>query len=938
MINPLHIPTRGRDWHVWKQGILSLLTLLMLGLTEGYAQENAKDSLHFTEDHPVVFEDTWDLWPYSFLEDGKPTGYSVDLVRMIFEELKLPYEIKLKDSQKALEDLQNGKSDVMMGMKAPFHDNYGQYGNIALNLFTHSVVYVKGNPHPIKKLEDLAKNRVIVRNKSFSHHLMQERGWGKNAIPFNDMKEAVLQVSTDGEGIIVWNTMSLKWLLSQYHLDNLEIEPLEMPHGEYRFFSNNPQLLALMDSTYAVLRAQDKLQELQNKWFYPERKDTGIPSWIWTVTYILILFLFCILGYYIFYNLRARRMTRSIRRENTRLALTLKASSVRIWTYDIKQQTITWLDKNGNKKHEYTLLQFFSNYTSQDLEKMMHALNQLASEKIESTELQIKLPSGNDINDIRDYVISLSVFHRDKSGKPTVIIGTYNDISEDRRRQNRVKDTLIRYQAIFDSVMVDMIYFDPKGNLVDLNDKACHTFGVERKEILNKDISIMELYGLREDDIPQNLFDTFYATTRLELPYGKKDKKTVWYELKIQPLYDKIEDGLLGLYGTGREVTELSTFYHLRQEGMEQLNKANKEVGRYIDNINYALRVGGMRFVIYHPGTHIMSIYSTITEVQQELTQSRAINLLEEQSKIEALKILMSMDNHTATHIDVTLRTILRQEDGRARYIQLLLIPSSFSKSNEYFGICRDVSELKNTEEQLEKEAARAQEIETIKNAFLHNMNYEIRTPLNSIVGFAEFFQMPHSPEDEKVFVDEIKNNAASLLKLINNILFLSRIDAGMIDIKIQPVDFALAFDSMCHTFWGNNLKKDKVDFIVENHYSHMVLDTDVQNIGHILEQIIINAIQFTEKGSIRVRYDYTGDQLIVAVEDTGCGIPQHLTEQIFERFSTGANNGTGLGLSICKELVRLLGGNINIKSTEGKGTTVWFSIPCKAKDIERKK
>lgn len=937
MINPLYIPTRGRNCHAWKQGILSLLTLLLFGLTEGYAQENLKDSLHFTEDHPVVFEDAWDLWPYSFLEDGKPTGYSVDVVRMIFEELKLPYEIKLKDSQKALEDLKNGKSDVMMGMKAPFHDNYGQYGNIALNLFTHSVVYVKGNPQPIQTIEDLAKKRVIVRNKSFSHHMMQDRGWGKNAIPFNDMKEAVLQVSTDGEGVIVWNTMSLKWLINQYHLDNLEIKPLEMPYGEYRFFSNNPQLLTLMDSTYAVLRAQDKLRELQNKWFYPERKDTGIPSWIWTVVYILILFLFCILGYYIFYNMRARRMTRDIRRGNTRLALTLKASGVRIWTYDIKQQSITWLDKNGNKKHEYTLLQFFSNYTSQDLEKMMQALNQLASEKIESTDLHIKAPSETNSDDMHDYVISLSVFHRDRFGKPTVIIGTHNDISEDRRRQNRVKDTLIRYQAIFDSVMVDMVYFDAKGTLVDLNDKACHTFGVERREILSQEIFIQDLYGLKEDDIPQSLFDTFHATIKLDLPYGKKDKKTVWYELKIQPLFDKTEDGLQGFYGTGREVTELSTFYHLRQEGMQQLNKASKEVSRYIENINYALKVGGMQFVIYQPDRRIMSIYSTITEVQQELTQSRAINLLEEQSKIDALKILMSMDNHTATHIDVTLRTILKQSDGRSRYIQLLLIPSSFSKVHEYFGICRDISELKNTEEQLEKETVKAQEIETIKNAFLRNMNYEIRTPLNSIVGFAEFFQMPHTPEDEKIFVEEIKNNAGSLLKLINNILFLSRIDAGMIEIKTQPTDFALAFDSMCNTFWGNNQKKDNVAFVVENHYNHMVLDIDIQNIGQILEQIIINAIHFTEKGNIRAHYDYTGDQLIVAVEDTGCGIPQHLTGQLFKRFSTGANNGTGLGLSICHELVRLMDGHINIKSTEGKGTTVWFSIPCKAKEIERK-
>ena len=929
-------PHRGSQCCVWKQGLIALLTIWLFAFTQSYAQENTRDSLHFTEDHPVIFEDAWDLWPYSFLEDGQPTGYSVDLVRMIFEELKLPYEIKLKDSRKALEDLESGKSDVMMGMKAPFHDSYGQYGKIALNLFTHSVVYVKGKPQPIFTIEDLAKQRVIVRNNSFSHHLMLDRGWGENAIPFNDMKEAVLQVSTEGEGVILWNTMSLKWLINQYHADNLEMKPVDIPHGEYRFFSKNTQLLALMDSTYAVLRAQDRMQELQNKWFYPERKDTGIPSWIWTVVYILIIFLCCILGYYLFYSIRDRRMTRHIRRENARLALTLKASAVRIWTYDIRQQTITWLDNDGNKKHEYTLLQLFSNYTSQDLEKMMQALNQLADEKAESKELHIRTaaePGG----DMREYIISLSVFHRDKFGKPTVIIGTHHDISEDRKRQDRVKDTLIRYQAIFDSIMVDMVYFDQKGNLVDLNDKACHTFGVERSEFLSKNVNILELYGLQKDDVLQDLFIPFYATIRLDLPFGKKPERTVWYELKIQPLYDRQEDGLQGVYGTGREVTELSTFYHMRQEGIQQLNKASKEVRRYIDNINFALKVGGMQFVIYRPDTHIISIYSNITDVQQQLTQSRAIKLIDEQSKMEALNILMSMDNHTATHIDVTLRTILKQSDGHARYMQLLLIPSSANNSNEYFGICRDVSELKNTEKQLEKETTKAQEIETIKNAFLHNMNYEIRTPLNSIVGFAEFFQMPHTPDDEKVFVDEIKNNASSLLRLINNILFLSRIDAKMIEINTKPADFALAFDSMCHTFWDNNLEKAKVELVVENNYRHMVLDIDIQNIGHILEQIIINAMQFTEKGSIHTRYDYTGDQLFVAVEDTGCGIPPELTDHIFERFSTGASNGTGLGLSICHELIRLMNGHINIKSIEGQGTTVWFSIPCKAKEIERK-
>ena len=133
MINPLHNPQRGSDCCVWKQGLIALLVVLLCGLTQGYAQDQTEDALHFTADDPVVYEDTWDVWPYSFLEDGKPTGYRVDLMRMIFEELGMPYEIKLKDFRKVLNDLKSGKADVMIGLKAPYHDKYGQYGGIALN-------------------------------------------------------------------------------------------------------------------------------------------------------------------------------------------------------------------------------------------------------------------------------------------------------------------------------------------------------------------------------------------------------------------------------------------------------------------------------------------------------------------------------------------------------------------------------------------------------------------------------------------------------------------------------------------------------------------------------------------------------------------------------------------------------------------------------------
>ena len=120
MINPLQNPQRGSNCCVWKRGLIALLVVLLCGLTQGYAQDQTEDALHFTADDPVVYEDTWDVWPYSFLEDGKPTGYRVDLMRMIFEELGMPYEIKLKDFRKVLDDLKSGKADVMIGLKAPY--------------------------------------------------------------------------------------------------------------------------------------------------------------------------------------------------------------------------------------------------------------------------------------------------------------------------------------------------------------------------------------------------------------------------------------------------------------------------------------------------------------------------------------------------------------------------------------------------------------------------------------------------------------------------------------------------------------------------------------------------------------------------------------------------------------------------------------------------
>ena len=110
-----------------------------------------------------------------------------------------------------------------------------------------------------------------------------------------------------------------------------------------------------------------------------------------------------------------------------------------------------------------------------------------------------------------------------------------------------------------------------------------------------------------------------------------------------------------------------------------------------------------------------------------------------------------------------------------------------------------------------------------------------------------------------------------------------------------------------------------------------------MQNIGIVIGQIIANAAQHTTAGQVRARYDYTGEGLVMAFMDTGCGISEEKLSHIFERFTGSTSRGTGLGLPICNEIVRQMGGNITIKSTAGKGTIVWVTIPCQCTEIERK-
>ena len=905
--------------------------------------DNAPDSIiSFSTERPLVYEDAWDLWPYSFLnENGEPVGYNIDLLKLICKRLDIPYVIKLKPTSEALEDLKEGHSDLMMGMDANFHDDFALYGKSVLNLFTHSVAHQKGSQPKVRTIGDLSKYRVIVHEGSFSHHLMKDNGWGSNAEGYEDMKDAILKANSDPECEIVWNTMSLKWLIQKYQATNLQLTPIDIPHGEYKFMSNNSHLLQQLDSVYKLLDSEEQLQPIQNKWFYPERTETGIPSWIWKLAVALAVLAVISLLYYLFYRIQEKRVSEDLQKKNARLSLVLNTSNVRFWTYDIPTKTFTWMDKEGKAERNYTILEFSQRYRREDFERLTEAINQLVRQEKENVTLEMSAKDKGEGGEDREFTIALSVLRRQKSGRPSVIIGTRSDITEERQMQQKAEDAMLRYQAIFNSAMIDMVYYDENGILTDMNQKAGAAFKGGKDAIIAKKITIADVLGEGDVDLqklePIHLTQIFKSADDERALNKHLRRGLLYYELQLMPIYDQ-HHRLLCIYGTGRNVTEVANSYNRKQENLRQLTKANEEVTSYIQNINYVLKVGGIRMVNYSANTHTLTIYNEIGHEQYSLTQTRALALVSDKHKHMAQRILNSMDNHAISPISTTIETTLRVREGYPLCLQIHFVPlvDDSGKVANYFGMCRDVSEMKHTENELAKESAKAQEVETVKNAFLRNMSYEIRTPLNTVVGFAELFQMEHSSDDEVVFVEQIKENSRNLLKLINNILFLSRLDAQMIEIKTEFTDFAQLFDVDCSTSW-ENLRQDGVEYIIENPYKQLVVDIDAQNLAIVIDQIVTNACQHTMQGFVRTRIDYIGDRLIIAVDDTGEGIEEKFLPTLFERFATGANTGSGLGLSICYELMQQMGGSINIKSTHGKGTTVWVTLPCKTSEIVRK-
>lgn len=335
----------------------------------------------------------------------------------------------------------------------------------------------------------------------------------------------------------------------------------------------------------------------------------------------------------------------------------------------------------------------------------------------------------------------------------------------------------------------------------------------------------------------------------------------------------------------------------------------------------------------------VMALYD---ELYRTLTKRRGTSFLRQVNQLRTLHELHEKELKETELKEAGLR-IARKQDLLVFILSISVVLSillyiSFLYYRHLRSLKKQLQREKDllleSQRRLMREKARAEEASLMKSAFLANMSHEIRTPLNAIVGFAHLVTETTNASEQREYFSIINKNCDLLLKLINDILDLSKIESGRLNYNVSEVELR---DICQEAYVVQSLKMTSDVALLYNSVAmpSVRLWIDPHRVEQVLLNLLSNAIKFTSKGFISLFYEVEDMFVRVSVMDTGIGISEEKLESVFERFVKLDDfyQGAGLGLPICKMIVEQLGGEIGVRSELGKGSTFWFTLPLVVTD-----
>lgn len=480
---------------------------------------------------------------------------------------------------------------------------------------------------------------------------------------------------------------------------------------------------------------------------------------------------------------------------------------------------------------------------------------------------------------------------------------------------------------IYKNLPVGIELYNKEGVLVDLNDKELDLFHVDSKEEL-LGINIFE-NPVFPEEMKERLrnnedadFTFRYDFSKLGEYYSNnKAEGTIDLVTKVTTLYDENHNPVNYLL-INADKTETTVAYNKIQEFEEFLELIGDYAKVGYAHFNILSKQGHAQKSWYknigeESGTPLSEIIGTYKSFHPD-DRDLILQFFEEVQKGNAdklshkIRVFRENGECTWTHVNLFVRKYAPQD-----------------KVIELISINYDITDLKQIGEMLVNERDRAEASDRLKSAFLANMSHEIRTPLNAIVGFSSLLASAENVVEKELYNSLISHNNELLLNLINDIIDLSKIEAGYLELHQNWFNLTELLDECVAEY--ARLLPSGVELLTSYPEHDALVELDKLRIKQILNNFLSNALKNTIRGYVEVFYEIDKHCVRIGVKDTGRGIPQNMLEKIFERFEKVDSfaQGVGLGLSICKSIVDKMNGRIQVYSQLGLGTTFIAELPC---------
>ena len=486
---------------------------------------------------------------------------------------------------------------------------------------------------------------------------------------------------------------------------------------------------------------------------------------------------------------------------------------------------------------------------------------------------------------------------------------------------------------IFKYLPIGIELYDMDGVLVDLNDKELEMFHIEKKE---------DVLGI-------NIFDNpiFPKEMKERLKKNEDADFTFRYDFsKVGSYYQNTQK-----QGTIDLMTKVTTLYNSEHQPINYLlinadktettvayNKI-QEFEEFFELVGDYAKVGYAHFnILSGHGYAQKSWYRNVGEADETPLSDIFGTYRHFHPDDRALLIRFLDDARKGLTTKLSKEMRVLREDGTYTWTHVNLLVKKYApqdRSIEIISINYDITELKRTEEMLVKARDKAEASDRLKSAFLANMSHEIRTPLNAIVGFSSLLTSTENAAEKELYNSLIGHNNKLLLNLINDVIDLSKIESGYLELRPDWVNLTELLDESVAEY--AHQVPSGVELLTNYPAHDSLVELDKLRIKQILSNFLSNALKNTTTGHVEVFYEVDHQSVRIGVKDTGRGIPQNMLEKIFERFEKldSFAQGAGLGLPICKLIVEKMNGRILVDSQLGIGTTFIIELPCRSMLVE---